>query len=83
MEIKAGESKQVSVEIPADSVSVGDVMEFQVSYKCVGCGHDHKKVVEVKWPAKDIKVGFACPCCTPWWMKLRNFIYRVFLSVSR
>lgn len=77
MDLKPGESKEFQVEspVPLDQLKSA-VLEF--GWKCAGCGHDHKKYIEVqRGNFNDIEIDIACPCCTPWWMKFRNLLRRL------
>lgn len=69
-----GQKAMGKLELPKHLL--GKIGKFVLRYSCAGCEHDHEQEVVVRI-AEKMQVGFACPCCTPRWLKIRNFIRRV------
>lgn len=74
MDIEPGESGQFDIKLPLPLNEIQKV-EFQIEWECPGCFHAHEILLR-KIPSPEMDIRFACPCCTPWYLKLRNFLFR-------
>lgn len=70
MDLAPGEAQEFVLEVCEEAKTV----LVEVLWNCEGCEHAHSLVRKCYLDNPKPNVTVACPCCTPLWMKIWNWL---------